>query len=130
MNFNLDTWKEQAGAQLPMRLGMAPYNNQFLFSDHYLDHILTGDPRWEAGLAETEAFLEWLRGLYARERDQLDAYSEAQLEEHWFKPILDRLGHVYETQARVPGLGHGVRKPDYVFFPTEAGMVQFPSEIG
>ena len=127
MSFSLDMWKEQAGAQLPMRLGMAPYNNQFLFSDHYLDHILTGDPRWDAGLAETEAFLEWLRDLYACERDQLDAYSEAQLEEHWFKPILDRLGHVYETQARVPGLGHGVRKPDYVFFTTEAARQEVVS---
>ncbi|NBD36683.1 MAG: N-6 DNA methylase, partial [Chloroflexi bacterium] len=95
------------------------YNNQFLFSDHYLDALLPGDPRWEAAREEAAAFRAWLRDLYAREGEYLDDYSENQLEEHWFKPIFERLGHVFETQARVPGLGKGIRRPDYAFFPTE-----------
>ncbi len=105
--------------QLNLGLGTAPYNNQFLFADHYLDQILTGDERWIAGLAEAEAFLTWLRDLYEHEREHLADYSESQLEDHWFIPIFTHLGHTFERQARVPGLGAGVRKPDYVFFPDE-----------
>ena len=81
--------------------------------------MLPRDPRWEAAREEAVAFHVWLRDLHAREGEHLDNYSENQLEEHWFKPIFERLGHVFETQARVPGLGKGISRPDYVFFPTE-----------
>ena len=95
------------------------YNNQFLFSDHYLDALLPGDPRWEAAFDEAAAFRAWLRDLYEREGAHLDDYNENQLEEHWFEPIFERLGHIFERQASVPGLGKGIRRPDYAFFPTE-----------
>ncbi len=105
-------------AQLSLAMD-ALYNNQFLFSDHYLDALLPRDPRWEAAREEAAAFHAWLCDLYEREGDRLEDYSENQLEEHWFKPIFERLGHVFETQASVPGLGKGIRRPDYAFFPTE-----------
>jgi type I restriction-modification system DNA methylase subunit len=102
-------------------MGMSPaHRNQYLFSDHYLDNLLPADPRWAAGQAEAEGFLVWLRDLYAREQGQLADYNETQLEEHWFKPIFQRLGHVFERQAGVPGLDRDVKRPDYVFFPGEA----------
>ncbi|MFW5943076.1 MAG: Eco57I restriction-modification methylase domain-containing protein, partial [Chloroflexota bacterium] len=94
-------------------------NNQYLFSDHYLLNLLPRDPRWGAALAEAEAFLAWVQALYAQEQDHLDDYNETQLEDHWIRPILQRLGHVWEGQASVPGLGEGVKRPDYVFFPDE-----------
>ena len=112
--------RQTKSMQLSIDLGTSPYNNQYLFADRYLDHILTGDERWPAGLAEAEAFLGWLRDLYEHEREHLPAYSEHQLEQVWFRPILEHLGHVWQEQARVPGLGSGIRQPDYVFFPAEA----------
>ena len=105
---------------LQLVMGIAPaHRNQYLFSDHYLDHLLPQDPRWGAAQAEAGEFLAWLQGLYAREQKQLARYTENQLEEHWFKPILAQLGHVFEGQAGIPGLDVGVKWPDYVFFPDE-----------
>jgi len=106
----------------PLQLTMAitpAHRNQYLFSDHYLDNLLPQDPRWVAALPEAEAFLEWLQQLYAQEQKQLAKYNESQLEEHWFKPILAQLGHVFERQASIPGLNDGVKRPDYVFFPDD-----------
>jgi len=105
---------------LQLTMAIAPaHRNQYLFSDHYLNNLLPQDPRWDAALPEAEAFLTWLQVLYAKEQDQLADYNEAQLETHWFRPILTRLGHVFEGQAGVPGLDAGVKRPDYVFFPGE-----------
>ncbi|HSM57322.1 MAG TPA: hypothetical protein VK879_14315, partial [Candidatus Sulfomarinibacteraceae bacterium] len=95
-------------------------NNQYLFSDHYLLNLLPRDPRWGAALDEAEGFLAWLGNLYQDEQSRLPDYNETQLEDHWIRPILQRLGHVWEAQASVPGLGEGVKRPDYVFFPGEA----------
>ncbi len=100
------------------------HRNQYLFSDHYWTHMLRRDPRWDAALPQAETFLAWLQALYADERDQLPEYNENQLENHWFKPILAQLGHVFETQASVPGLDHRAKRPDYVFFPDEAARQQ------
>ena len=107
----------------PLQLHMgvqAPHRNRYLFSDHYLENLLPDDPRWAVALSQAEALQAWLQDLYARERDQLPDYVEDQLEEHWFKPILRRLGHTFETQASVPGLDKHARHPDYVFFSDEA----------
>jgi type I restriction-modification system DNA methylase subunit len=107
----------------PLQLSMgieAPHRNQSLFSDHYLNTLLPVDPRWDAALPEAQAFLAWLQDLYRREQNHLAGYNESQLEAHWFRPILTRLGHVFEPQAGVPGLDRGIKHPDYVFFPSEA----------
>ena len=95
-------------------------NNRFLFSDHYLAHLLAQDGRWQAALGEAQAFLAWLQDLYAAEKAHLGSYNESQLEDHWLRPILQQLGHTYEGQASVPGLGKGIKRPDYEFFPHEA----------
>ncbi len=98
----------------------SPHRNQYLFSDHYLDELLRQDPRWSQALPQAETFFQWLQQRYAQEQAQLPQYNESQLEEHWIKPILTQLGHVFEPQASVPGLDAGVTFPDYVFFPDEA----------
>ncbi len=108
-----------ASLQLAMSMGPA-HRNQYLFSDHYLANLLPGDPRWDEARPEAETFLAGLQTLYSQEQDQLAAYNESQLEEHWFKPILSQLKHVFEPQASVPGLDKDIKRPDYVFFPTTA----------
>ncbi len=102
------------------QLALASYNNQSLFSDHYLDEILRWMPGWQESLPAAADFLTWLRQLYAQEQAHLDSYNESQLEEHWFRPIFHRLGHVWEGQASIPGLKGNIKKPDYVFFTGEA----------
>ena len=96
------------------------HGNRGLFSDYYLDHILPYFDAWKDSVRGCTAFLAWLQELYAQEQANLDHYSEEQLERHWFRPILAQLGHVYETQAPIPGLQDDqAKRPDYVFFLDE-----------
>jgi hypothetical protein len=102
--------------QATLALGK-PHRNQYLFADHYLEDILRRDDAvWASAIPEARLFLAWLRDLYARERAQLPNYAEAQLEDNWIKPILTKLGHIFEVQATIPGLERTIKKPDYVFF--------------
>ena len=105
--------------QLSLDLGK-PHRNHGLFSDHFLEEILRRERVWTAAQPRAAALLAFLRDLSAREAAQLPAYTEAQLEEHWFRPILAQLGHVWESQATVPGLQGTIKKPDYVLFADEA----------
>ena len=111
-----------SAVQLPLEFKI--YNNQSLFSDHYLDKILQRDATWRHAVTEGTHFLEWLRKKYEEEKDQLPHYKEAQLEDNWFKPIFDRLGHVWEGQAAIPGLKGSTKKPDFAFFVDEAARKQ------
>lgn len=95
-------------------------DNQYLFSDHTLANLLPGDPRWRAALSAARDFHAWLTELYAQEQEHLPNYNEAQLEAHWIRPILERLGHTFELQATVPGLEAHITRPDYVLFPDQA----------
>lgn len=107
-----------------LSLGISSHNNNHLFSDHYLNTILKEDPRWQNVIPDSDAFLAWATELHEQHAAQLDHYSEAQLENHWFQPILRQLGHVFEGQAAVPGLAEGIKYPDYVLFPDEAARQQ------
>lgn len=49
-----------------------------------------------AALPEAQAFLAWLQDLYRQEQSHLAGYHEPLLEAHWFRPIVARLGHVFE----------------------------------
>jgi hypothetical protein len=99
------------------------YNNQSLFSDHYLNEILRRETVWQEAQAETAVLLDQLRQLYQSQREQLPLYNESQLEDNWFRPVLQLLGHTMEGQPTIPGLGGGIKKPDYVFFPDEAARL-------
>lgn len=106
--------------QLQQPTFLPPHNNQFLFSDHYLNSLLPQDPRWQNGLRDAQTFAAFLRDLYAREKEQLPHYNEAQLEQNWLRKILVQLGHVFEIQASIPGLEAHISRPDYVFFANDA----------
>ncbi|MBK8905734.1 MAG: Eco57I restriction-modification methylase domain-containing protein [Anaerolineaceae bacterium] len=101
------------------QLDFSPHNNQSLFSDHYLQEILRRTAVWRDMQGPAGNFLAWLQDLYALEGNQLANYNESQLEDNWIKPILDRLGHVWEGQASIPGLTRTIKKPDFALFPDE-----------
>jgi hypothetical protein len=101
-------------------MNASTFNNQSLFSDHYLRDVLRTTAVWRSAIHQGREFLAWLRDLYAREQAQLPYYKEAQLEDNWLRPIFGRLGHVWEGQAAIPGLTGSIKKPDYAFFPDEA----------
>lgn len=109
---------DRTATQPPLEL--TTFNNQSLFSDHYLRDVLRATAVWRDAIHPGREFLGWLRDLYAREQAQLPHYKEAQLEDNWLRPIFGRLGHVWEGQAAIPGLKGNISKPDYAFFPDEA----------
>ncbi|NHZ72124.1 MAG: N-6 DNA methylase, partial [Aquificales bacterium] len=117
-----------AKTQAQLSLGISSHNNHYLFSDHYLNTILKADLRWTAVQHESDAFMKWVTALYQQEKAQFPNYSEFQLEDHWFKPIFKQLGHVYEGQAKIPGLTSGVKYPDFVFFPDKNARQQAVSQ--
>ena len=94
--------------------------NEGLFSDHVLDHVVPHLPAWEEGLVEAEGFLSWLRRRYARVSKSLADYREQGLEGHWFRPILRKLGHVFAPGSPVDDTGSAAKRPDYVLFADQA----------
>ena len=108
-----------------LNLGISSHNNHYLFSDHFLNHMLkkekTWEPYWKGIAAPAQEFLTAVTALYRTEQTALPSYSESQLEDNWFKKIFALLGHSTEGQAKVGKLqGVGVRYPDFAFFADEA----------
>ena len=88
------------------------HNNEFLFSNHYLNNRLPKQKIWrETDEYQVELVFELLRKLWM----QLDpnGLNEAQTEERWIKPVLDALGHFYSVQVSIE-TPRTVRQPDYV----------------
>jgi type I restriction-modification system DNA methylase subunit len=102
---------ESRAAQL--RLALGPYTNRKLFSDHFLEDIL---PTWpEFTVTDAHGLLDDLADLWEAERTGLEHANEAQTEERFVKPVLQRLGFFFTVQAGVP-TASGHRQPDYALF--------------
>ncbi|MBU0606969.1 MAG: hypothetical protein KKI08_03745 [Armatimonadetes bacterium] len=98
---------------LQPQLEFTPFRNDGLFTDHYLQDVPPGVPGlWDP--ADLPAIRQALLALWEEQADQVEHYSEAQLEDHFIKPALAILGHVIEPQPQA-----GQHKPDYAFFPTD-----------
>ena len=95
---------------LQQQLRFAPFRNQGLFTDHYLQDVLPEEAElWTLeGLDQVRAELA---GLWQREAGKVAGYNEAQLEEHFIRPVLQVLGQVWEVQPAA-----GSHQPDYGFF--------------
>ncbi len=90
-----------------------PVETKNLFSRHYLDERLKDHPIWIERQEEIERVYKEIKELYDREKAQLPQYEEAQLEEHFIRPVLRKLGHIYEVQQPT----YKSRMiPDYAFF--------------
>lgn len=106
---------------------IVPWANKNLFSDHFLKKILPERVEgWEKEKRIREVFEE-IKRKYSEEKELLESYNEAQLEEHFIIPIIKILGHHYEVQERT----YKTRKqPDYAFFPDEESRRESHSNKG
>ena len=102
-----------ANALLQPQLRFAPFRNEGLFTDHYLlERLPQATDLWETeGL---DVFRRELKALWTEQKPHVANYSESQLEDHFIKPVLTLLGHVFEPQPQA-----GQHKPDYAFFPDD-----------
>ena len=97
--------------QLPI---LPPFRNEGLFTDHYLADVLpTAAALWT--LDGMDAARAELAALWGDEAPKVAGYNEAQLEEHFIRPVLRVLGQVFEVQTAASS-----RQPDYGLFADEA----------
>lgn len=91
--------------------------NHNLFSNYYLENLLPITELWktDAFKVTIQEVFEVLLTLYTNEKEELSLYSEANLENRFIRPILDRLGHSYDVQVPIVVKGER-KKPDYAFF--------------
>jgi type I restriction-modification system DNA methylase subunit len=102
------------------------FNNSGLFSENYLQHRLPNeknDPyileHWETEpLPEFSECYEWMLSTWEEYKDVFKNLDEAQLEDKWIRPILQRLGWKYEVQDRLQKRGK-TQIPDYSLFADE-----------
>ena len=95
------------------QLGLCSYRNESLFASHYLDDVLpASDELW--AVEEAEPAQRAIQELWRQQAAKVAHYSEAQLEEHFIKPVLEALGHIWEVQPIA-----GDHRPDYAFFSDE-----------
>ena len=98
-----------------LTLLLEKHRNHYLFSDYYLDHLLPRRLDWQGATSEARAAMKRLQAIYAA---FTPTENEAQTERDWIRPVLEALNHVFEVQPSI-ATPDGVRRPDYVFFPTE-----------
>jgi len=107
--------------------GQSPlyFKNVGLFSDPYLmklneptkDDFL--NKHWETeALPEFNEAYEWMLSTWEEMKDVLPTLSEAQLENKWIQPILEKLGWEYEVQDRLKKWGK-TEIPDYSLFESK-----------
>ena len=101
------------------------YKNVGLFADTFLENHLTISNQsyvqrnWETDdLPEFYALYEWMLSTWNDLRDVLPTLSEAQLEQEWIRPILERLGWKYDVQATFKKYGKK-QIPDYALFASK-----------
>ncbi len=91
----------------------SPYNNQQLFSDHYLEEALPRREDWQALSGEAAAMMPRIAEIL--ERYQRGGKKEAQTEYRLVRPILELLGHTFEVQPSLK-TSEGPKTPDYIFY--------------
>lgn len=91
----------------------APYHNQGLFSNYFLEQRLEKLPGWEHSAMHADALAD-LRALYAKEKEFLNMdLKESQVEERFFRPVFRRLGFAFEVQEDAD---KSPNEPDYALF--------------
>lgn len=97
---------------------MASYNNRSLFSDYYLEELVSEDSHWRTLKNTAWEYQQRISNVLGKALPGINGDTpEAEVERRLIRPILDILGHAYFVQPTVPS-SEGVRRPDYAFFPS------------
>jgi len=121
--------RKQKDVGQPALLASSPslpaHHNQRLFSNYFLDSIMTSNAwrnkeEWQILLTEAMPVLAALKKRYGSFSTSAASTNEAQTESDWIRPVLQTLGHTFEVQAtlKMPGLA-SAQHPDYVFYASE-----------
>ena len=90
--------------------------NQSLFSNYYLNALIVEHPQW-ADTPDIESDYAAIKALFDAIAPNAAHLNEAQTEQQFIRPVLERLGHVFEVQPTLH-TPQGVQRPDYAFFPS------------
>ena len=88
--------------------------NQSLFSNYYLDSLIIEQPQW-TDTPNIESDYEAIKQRFDAIVPNAENLNEAQTEEQFIRPLLRKLGHVFEVQPTLQ-TSQGTRVPDYAFF--------------
>ena len=88
--------------------------NQSLFSNYYLDSLIVEQSQW-ADTPDIESDYAAIKELFDAVAPNAEHLNEAQTEEQFIRPLLRKLGHVFEVQPTLQ-TSQGTRVPDYAFF--------------
>jgi hypothetical protein len=97
-------------------LALTPLTGKSLFSLHYLETRLPGQPEWAE---DPQAAFDAVRLLWQKARRYGGAWNEAQTEDEFVKPVLAVLGWSYIPQVKNSRSGR-INRPDYALFADEA----------
>jgi type I restriction-modification system DNA methylase subunit len=103
-----------------VQLSDVPVVSQNLFSKNFLKDRIQELLLWRE-LKEHEKAFEEIKRLYEREKGNFEGYREAQLEDHFIKPVLRKLGHHFEVQQPSD---RSRLTPDYAFFRSEEDRIE------
>ena len=90
--------------------------NQSLFSNYYLNALIVERPQW-ADTPDIESDYAAIKALFDTVAPNAAHLNEAQTEQQFIRPVLERLGHVFEVQPTLH-TPQGAQRPDYAFFPS------------
>ncbi len=88
--------------------------NQSLFSNYYLDSLIIEQPQW-TDTPNIESDYAAIKALFDAIAPNAAHLNEAQTEEQFIRPLLRKLGHVFEVQPALQ-TSQGTKRPDYAFF--------------
>ena len=95
---------------------MASYNNRSLFSDYYLEELVSEDSHWQTLKNTAWECQQRISNVLGKALPGINGDTpEAEVERRLIRPVLDILGHAYFVQPAVHS-PEGIRRPDYAFF--------------
>lgn len=120
--------KQRKGEQQAQQIethSLLKHHNQGLFSDYFLDTIMTSEDwqkreAWQALIVEAASVMAALKDRYLSFSLSAASANEAQTESDWIRPVLEALGHSFEVQVtlKMPGSA-SAQHPDYVFYASQ-----------
>jgi hypothetical protein len=93
----------------------SPFNNSYLFSNHYLEKLVQNNPEWKK--EEHVAAFSAIKKVYTAQSAFFDGLKESQLEERFYTVIFKKILPFYEVQE-----SSGPDSPDYAFFAAQESI--------